>query len=241
YQRSGEEGADGGPQLGEGAGAVAQRVLDAGAQLAERLVVLGDEEERVVAEAAAAARLAGDDAVTAALGDGADVAVGGRQRGGADVVGGAAVVGQRRQLGKQAGVVGRVVAVPAGVARRVDAGAAVERRHDEAAVLTEHPVMEVAGEFGGLLAGVVGEGLAVLLDVGRVGPGREVAQVEAEVAEDFEDFLALLAGARADDEDGWHGGSSGGETVVIGGRAALQRTVPRLPENAQTPRCGMVS
>src|SRR6476620_5836396 len=50
------------PQLVQGPAAVAEGVFDARAQLAERLVVFGDEEERVVAEPALAPGRAEDDA-----------------------------------------------------------------------------------------------------------------------------------------------------------------------------------
>src|SRR4029078_5178639 len=78
---------------------------------------------------------------------------------------------------------------------------------DKAAVLAEDPVAEVPGEFDGLLAGVVREGGAVLDDFGGVRKGGKVAQLDGQVAEDLENLFAFLAVARADDEDGRHGGS----------------------------------
>src|SRR5579864_3368217 len=102
-------------------------MLDPRAQLAKGPVILGDEEERIVPEATDPARLVRYDAVTAALGRGADLAAGVGHDGRADVIGGATLVWQRRQLGEQTGIVGLIVALLACVAGRVDAGAAVQR------------------------------------------------------------------------------------------------------------------
>src|SRR5438309_720130 len=71
-----QELAQGGPQPGQGATAVAQGVLHAGTEFAEGPVVLRDQEQRVVAEAARPARRPQDDAVAAALGGGPHVALG---------------------------------------------------------------------------------------------------------------------------------------------------------------------
>ena len=42
----------------------------------------------------------------------------------------------------------------AGIACRVDSGPAIERRHHQAAVLAEHPLVQMAGQFARLLPGV---------------------------------------------------------------------------------------
>src|SRR5262249_17922142 len=55
-------------------GAMAQRVFHDGAELAERAVILRNQEQRVVAEAAGAAGFADDDAVTATFDDGFHIA-----------------------------------------------------------------------------------------------------------------------------------------------------------------------
>src|ERR1700677_2987477 len=105
---------------------MAERMLDPRAQFAERLMIFGNEKQRIVTEAGRAAILTRDDAVAAALDDGVNLAVGIGEGDGADVIRGAAVVGQRIQFGEQASVVGGIVAVRAGVAGRVDSGPAVE-------------------------------------------------------------------------------------------------------------------
>src|SRR5262249_5250598 len=49
------------------------------------------------------------------------------------------------------------------------------------------------------------EGLAVLLDLGGVGPLRQVAELQTEIAQDLHDFLALLAVTRPQHQQRWHG------------------------------------
>src|SRR5262245_39518597 len=60
-------------QLAQRAGPVAHGVFHARTHLAKRSVVLQDEEERIVAETARAARRAYDDTVAAAFGHGRDL------------------------------------------------------------------------------------------------------------------------------------------------------------------------
>src|SRR5947207_45030 len=62
--RTGQQLPQRGAQPRQGPSAMAQGVLDAGAQLAKGLVILGDQEEWVVTEAAAPAFLLDNDAVT---------------------------------------------------------------------------------------------------------------------------------------------------------------------------------
>jgi hypothetical protein len=79
---------------------MAERVLDAGAQLSERAMIFGDEEERIVTEASRAPIFPDDHAVAAALGDGVHLAIGPGKCSGANVVGRAFVVRKGRQLGQ---------------------------------------------------------------------------------------------------------------------------------------------
>src|SRR6185369_15711830 len=74
------------PQMGQRSTTMAQGVLDARTQLAERLMIFRDEKERIVAEATRAAMFAQNDAVTAPLDGGADVALRIGEHGGTDVV-----------------------------------------------------------------------------------------------------------------------------------------------------------
>src|SRR5262249_24614664 len=63
-----EEAQQRGPEPGEGAGAMAELVLDQGAELAEGPVIFGDQEQGVVAEATGAAGLVGDAAAARGFG-----------------------------------------------------------------------------------------------------------------------------------------------------------------------------
>src|SRR5205807_170789 len=101
-----------GTQLRECSGPMAQCVLHARAQLAESAMVFGNEEQWIVAEAAAAARFTNDDAVTTSLDDRLDFALGVGQCRGANVMGGTTVVGQRRQLGEQLLIIRFIVPLP---------------------------------------------------------------------------------------------------------------------------------
>src|SRR5689334_12016280 len=56
------------------------------------------------------------------------------------------------------------------------------------------------GQGGRLLAGIFLKGLAVLNYLRRVGIAAQIAHLDGEVVEDFENFLALLGVARADNE-----------------------------------------
>ena len=64
----GEQALQSRPEVGEGAAAVAELVLDQRAQLAEGLVILGDEEEGVVAEPACAPSFVDDAAAAGPFG-----------------------------------------------------------------------------------------------------------------------------------------------------------------------------
>ena len=160
-------------------------------------MVLGNEEQRIVAEAAGAAPLTDDDAETAALDDRPHLSVRVRQRRRANVIGGPFLVGQRRQLGEKAVVVGLVVALLAGVARRVHARPALQRQDHEAAVFGQHPLAHRLGRLARFLAGVGLERGAVLDYLERLRIGAQVLQLQPEVAEDLDDFLSLLLVARA--------------------------------------------
>ena len=128
---------------GERAGAMAELVLDERAQLAEGLVILGDQKERIVAEAAGAAGLARQPPAAEPLGSRAGSSRSGqpaprrsetprRDRSSAIVVHG------RQQLA----IVGRVVAGLAGVARREDAGRTVQGVDRQAGIVGEDPAAE---------------------------------------------------------------------------------------------------
>src|SRR5262245_27559156 len=73
------------PQLRQGPRPVAEGVLDARAEFTERPVIFRDEEEKVVAEPAAAARRADNDALAAPLDNGFDIPLRVGEGGGAHV------------------------------------------------------------------------------------------------------------------------------------------------------------
>src|ERR1043165_3253624 len=100
---------------------MAQRVLHDGAELAEGAVVFGDQEERVIAEAARAAFLADDDTVAASLDDGLYIPAGVSKHGGAHVIGAALIIGDLVEFRQELGVIRGVIALRAGVTRRVNA------------------------------------------------------------------------------------------------------------------------
>ena len=136
-----------GPEPGEGPRPVAELALDQRAQLAERLVIFGDQEQRVVAEPVRAAGLAGDPAAAGAGGFEADRAERVGQGQGADERRAAAVVGDVGEGVEELAVVRLVVAVRPGVAGRVDAGGAVEGVDGQARVVGEDPVAERQGRL----------------------------------------------------------------------------------------------
>src|SRR5438132_556853 len=119
---------------------MAEGMLDAGAEFAERLVVLGNEKLRIIAEATGAAIFADDAAAAAAFDDGVHLAGRIGKRRSADVVGLALLGRQRGQLREQSLVVRRIVPLLAGIARGVDAGPTAQSRQHQAAVLAEHPL-----------------------------------------------------------------------------------------------------
>src|SRR5262245_48179736 len=120
---------------------MAQSVLDAGTELTKGAMVLGDKKEWIVAEAAGAPVIADDDAVAAAFRHGFNTSCWVGQGGDADIVGGPAILRERGQLRQQPRVVGRVVPLLAGIARRVDARPTVQSRHDQPAVLRQDPFL----------------------------------------------------------------------------------------------------
>src|SRR6185503_4792859 len=109
----------------------------------------------------------------------------------ADVAGRAVVAAG--DLADQLGVVGRVVAVLAGVARRVDARPTVERVDLQARVLTERPQARGTGGVHGLGARVLLEGAAGLLELADLGVVVEADELDRLAAEQTGQ-LAKLAG-----------------------------------------------
>src|SRR5262245_14182781 len=97
------------PQLLERLGAMAQRVFDARGQLAKRAVIFGNQEKRVVAEAARAAAIADDAAVTTPFRLSDDFPVRIADDDDADVVSGSLLFRHDGQFGQQLIVVRLVV------------------------------------------------------------------------------------------------------------------------------------
>ena len=91
-------------------------VFDHRAQLAKSLVIFGNEKERIVAEAAAAAIIFDDYAMAASFNDCMDIPVWVGQGCGANVESLPLLVAEDCQLGEQPFVVGGIVALLAGVA-----------------------------------------------------------------------------------------------------------------------------
>src|SRR3569623_96920 len=169
--------------------AVRQFVLRPDARLGERHAELRREEQRVVAEAAGAARRVEDHAFTRAV------------RGDHVVAERPGDIGQREHRAKPAGalrgrhagerleqllVVRGVVVAGAGVARAVDAGCAAERVDLEAAVVGERGQAGRLRHLARLLRRVAGERVGVLDDIGHVNivershfdAGQQLAQLD---------------------------------------------------------------
>src|SRR5262245_9154084 len=108
---------------------MAERLLDAQAQLAKRPVELRHKEQRIIAEAAGPARFLRDHSITAALGDGDDLTLRIGHRRDAEVERLPAIVRERSQFRQQLAIVGRVVAMRAGVPSREDTWPALQRWH----------------------------------------------------------------------------------------------------------------
>src|SRR5206468_8391451 len=79
-------------------------------------------------------------------------------------------------------------------------------RDHQTAVLAKDPVLQVAGQLDRLLACVLLERGAVLDHLRRVRPGGQVAHFDRQIAEDFQNFFALLRITRPDHEQRGHDG-----------------------------------
>src|SRR5213079_908632 len=121
---------------------MAEGMLDACAEFAEGLVVLDNLEQRIVAETAGTAMFGEDAPPAAALDDGVDLSSRIGERGRTHIVGLAFIHRQRGDLREQLLVVGGIITLLAGVPCGIHTGAATKRRHNEAAVFTEHPLAD---------------------------------------------------------------------------------------------------
>src|SRR5262249_27056668 len=104
----------------------------------------------------------------------------------------------------QASIVRRIVALSAGVARRVDARTAAQRRHHQPAILAERPLLQEASRFNRFLASVCLECRAVLDNVRRIGPGGQLTQVDRQISQDLAHLLRLLEVTGTEDDTWRH-------------------------------------
>src|SRR5258708_27743569 len=111
--------------------------------------------------------------------------VGGGAGGGWDVV----------KQAKKFYVVGFVSA--AGPARGMDAGSAVQRVDLEARIVGERPLPRMARDLHGLLAGIRGEAVTILDDVGKIG---DLDHADRQVLVDLPDLPDLSLVLRRDDQ-----------------------------------------
>src|SRR5262249_17477889 len=103
------------PQHGEGTGAMTQSMFHEGTEFAEGAMVLGDEKQGIVTEAALAAEITNDPAMTATFRDRLDFSFRIGKGGSAHVISGTLIVRKRRQFGQKAGIVGGIVPLPTGI------------------------------------------------------------------------------------------------------------------------------
>ena len=118
---------------------MAELMLDQRAQLAEGLVVLGDQEQRIVAEPGRPARLAGQSAAAGALGLEPDRSGGSASASAQRNAAPRRSSGVSRESLEHLAIVGLVVGGLAGVPRREDAGRTVEGVDRQARIVGEHP------------------------------------------------------------------------------------------------------
>jgi len=197
------------------------------AELREAAVVLletglGDQEQRVVAEVAGAARGGQDAAAGDALALEGQRAIGARDGEGANEARAAALARQAGQGFEQLGVVACVVGRLARVARRENARRAPQGIDLQTRIVGQRPQAAGLRRAGGLLGSVEREGGLVLVDgrdpahlVGRHDLDREGRQQELELGA----FLGVLRG-----EDEAH--ASGNRPAIIArleGRCATGR------------------
>ena len=118
--------------------------------------------------------------------------------------------GDGGEVVEQESVVGRVVPVAPGIARRDDARSTVESVDLEAGVVGQRPLTGEVADGTRLDQRVRGEGVAVLLDVRGVREVRHGAQRPRLRAEEPEQFDELVAVAGGDDDRGEVHGSGDG-------------------------------
>src|SRR5262245_36691268 len=220
-------------KVSEGTRTVAELVLDQRAQLTEGHVILANQKERVVAEAALAARLARDPSSTDTLGLKSDLARGIGNGQAAAKRGAAAFVAHLRDRLEQLPVICRIVAWLSRVTCREDARSAVQGVDRQARVIREYPLPDRLRQFAGLLAGVAGEAVRVLDHLGSrriILEGVDLDSVERLTIrpsrpDQLGHFATFLAVARAQDED--H--RAGGEFGVVHIRSARVEWMAPVP------------
>ena len=138
-------------------GAVGDPVLDLDPEFRHRPAVFGHDEKRIVPEALRAAPLETDQSVAGAVGFGDDLSARVDHDDGGAIARGPRGRRDAAKIRKQLVVV-RLIA-PAGIARRVNAGAAVERIDLEARVVRQRPLAAETRTLDGFLARILGERL----------------------------------------------------------------------------------
>lgn len=144
---------------------------------------LGEEEERIVSEVTRAACMLEDATLCSSADDRDDASarIGEGER--ANESRAAFGCGQTFEFAEQLGVVARVVARFAGVARRAHTGRAVESVDFQSGIVCEAPTAGVQSGFNGLLASVSGE-VGLVFD--HFGQTTDLARREHSNAERFE-------------------------------------------------------
>ena len=183
----------------ERSSAVADAVLLVAGQLGH-VATVGQDEERVVAEAAPAARRARDVSLTLAPRQLDRRAVGPGERDHGDVARSAQAVGDGGEALQQEGVVARVIAWPAGEARRQDPGRASERIHLETAVVGERTEARLERRQTRLLGSVVLERRTVLLYLEARRHHGQREELERQARRELAQLGQLVPVAGRDDE-----------------------------------------
>src|SRR6516225_9190886 len=91
------------PQLGQCAGTVTQSMFHERTEFAEGAMVLGDEKQGIVTEAALAAEITNDPAMAATFRNHPDFSLRIGQGSSAYIIGGSLIIRERRQFGQEAG------------------------------------------------------------------------------------------------------------------------------------------
>src|SRR5712692_11053573 len=94
--------------------------------------------------------------------------------------------------------------MPSGVPSRLNPRPTMQRRHDQAAVFSQHPLVQSIGQPACLLSSVFFKGSSVFDDFGGFWKARQVRNLQAfglNIAKNFSDFLQLLWISSSDDDN----------------------------------------